>query len=372
MPWMPSQFSLRLLERFGALQPLALRLGRRRFAPLDAVPKVQGRIGEFRRLLTRAMGGGDERLSYQANDWLMQTMRQECRRTNVSAVHSYEDCSLWQFAEAKRLGKACIYDMPIGYYPAWERTQAELVQQYAAWLPAGGLPSSQFVRPEQKRREMDLADLVLVACNFAATTVRTFYPYKKLAQAFYGVDLDFWNAPAEKKASQTLRFIYAGQVSLRKGVPLLLDAWERAALDDAELELVGSWHLAEARRLSLPKNVMWRPPCAPSELRQRYLSSEVFVFPSYFEGFGLVLLEAMACGLSAIASDASAGPEIITDQCGRLMPCGNIEALVEILRWFGKNREQLPAMSRAARSQAERFTWENYRRSVSVAVAPFV
>ena len=117
---------------------------------------------------------------------------------------------------------------------------------------------------------------------------------------------------------------------------------------------------------------MWRPPCAPSELRQRYLSSDVFVFPSYFEGFGLVLLEAMACGLPAIASDASAGPDIITDQCGRLMPCGNIEALVEILRWFGKNRQQLPAMSRSARSQAERFTWENYRRSVSVAVASFV
>jgi len=372
VPWMPSQFSIRLLGHFGVLRPLAQRLSRRRFPPLDVAPKIQGRIGELRRLIMRAMGRGDERLSYQANDWLMQTMRRECRRAKVSAIHSYEDCSLWQFAEARRRGKACIYDMPIGYYPAWEQTQAELTRRYTAWLPAGGLQSSQFARPAQKRQEMDLADLVLVPSSFAAMTVRAFHPHKKLAQAFYGVDLDFWNAPAKKRERQTLRFIYAGQASLRKGTPLLLDAWERAALGDAELELVGSWQLAETKRLSLSKNVVWRPPCSPNELRQRYLAADVFVFPSFFEGFGLVLLEAMACGLPAIASDASAGPDIMTKNCGRLMPCGNVDALIENLRWFDKNREQLPAMSRAARSQAERFTWANYRRSVSEAVAPFV
>ena len=142
VPWMPSQFSIRLLGHFGVLRPLAQRLSRRRFPPLDVAPKIQGRIGEFRRLLTRAMGRGDERLSYQANDWLMKTMRRECRRAKVSAVHSYEECSLWQFVEAKRRGKACIYDMPIGYYPVWEQTQTKLARQYIDWLPAGGLQSS--------------------------------------------------------------------------------------------------------------------------------------------------------------------------------------------------------------------------------------
>ena len=46
----------------------------------------------------------------------MRTMARECHRSTVKAVHAYEDCSLWQFLEAKRLGKACIYDMPICYY----------------------------------------------------------------------------------------------------------------------------------------------------------------------------------------------------------------------------------------------------------------
>ena len=130
VPWMPSQFAIRMLEHLGGLRPMAQRLSRRRFPALDDAPKIQGQIGEIRRLLTRAIGKGDERLSYQANDWLMQTMRRECRRSNVSAIHSYEDCSLWQFAEAKRLGKACVYDMPIGYYPAWEQTKSELARVY--------------------------------------------------------------------------------------------------------------------------------------------------------------------------------------------------------------------------------------------------
>src|SRR5579864_5507575 len=142
--WMPSLPTLQLLGRVGPLRPMVRRLARRRFPALARAPKIQGRVGEMRRLITRVMGRRGEALGYEANDWLMRTMRRECRRVSVHAVHAYEDCSLWQFQEAKRLGKACIYDMPIGYYPAWEKTQAELARQFVDWLPAPGLPSSPY------------------------------------------------------------------------------------------------------------------------------------------------------------------------------------------------------------------------------------
>jgi alpha-maltose-1-phosphate synthase len=348
------------------------RLSRRHFPSLVKAPTVQGRVGEMRRLLTRALGRGDERLAYEANDWLMHTMRSKCQRSTVTAVHAYEDCSLLQFIEAKRLGKACIYDMPIGYYPAWEETEAELARRYADWLPACGLSSSRYVRPEQKRQEMTLADLTLVPSSFVEKTIRTFLPHKLLARAAYGVDLEFWTPVARRRALRPLRFIYAGQVSLRKGIPSLLEAWEKAALRDAELELIGAWQLSEKKRASLPRDITWRPPCSPEALRERYRAADVFLFPSFFEGFGLVLLEAMACGLPAIASEATAGPDVMTESCGRLIPTGNLDALVESLRWFDKNLEQLPALSGAARIQAERFTWRNYRRCVTEAVGPFV
>ena len=125
--------------------------------------------------------------------------------------------------------------------------------------------------------------------------------------------------------------MYAGQISLRKGIPLLIDAWSKAELRDAELVLVGSWLLADSKRRSLPPSVKWFPPCSSQALRDWYRKSDAFVFPSFAEGFGLVLLEAMACGLPAIASEASIGPEIITAGCGFISPTEDLDRLVELL-----------------------------------------
>jgi glycosyltransferase involved in cell wall biosynthesis len=371
VPWMPSRAVLELLGHLGPLAPMAQRLTRRRFDPLAGARKIQGRRGEFLRLLTRALGMGDEGLSYEANDWVMRTMATECARPGVTAVHAYEDCALLQFEEARRRGKPCVYDMPIGYYPAWEHTQAALARRYGDWLPAGGLPSLRYVRPWQKRHEMELSDLVLVPSRFVETTIREFHPEKGLARAPYGVDAGFWQPDPERKPKRRLRFIYAGQLSLRKGTPTLLEAWERAALPDAELELVGMWQLAEGKR-SHCRGVTVRQPHSKVALRERYREADVFVFPSWFEGFGLVLLEAMACGLPAIATMATAGPDLLTEACGRVVPTGDVDALVENLQWFSVHRDELPRMREAARRVAERCTWERYRRCVADAVAPFV
>ncbi|MBI3878486.1 MAG: glycosyltransferase family 4 protein, partial [Verrucomicrobia bacterium] len=352
------------------LRPMVRRLSRRVFAPLEAAAKVQGRPGEFRRLFVRALGRGDEGLNYEVNDWLMRTMARECRRPSVSAVHCYEDASLWEFQEAQRLGKACLYDMPIGYYPAWEETQARLAAEFRDWLPAGGLPSSRWARPQQKREEMELADLVLAPGSFVKKTITKFLD-KKIALAPYGVDADFWRPPAEPRREGPLTFIYAGQVSIRKGAPVLIEAWRRAALKDARLELTGLWQLAPEKLRTLPPGITHRGPCSREELREVYRRADVFVFPSFFEGFGLVVLEAMACGLPVIASDASAGPDVLDEQTGRVIAAGDTDALVESLRWFAANRDRLPAMRAAARAKAERSTWEHYRQCVADAVAPF-
>jgi glycosyltransferase involved in cell wall biosynthesis len=85
-----------------------------------------------------------------------------------------------------------------------------------------------------------------------------------------------------------------------------------------------------------------------------------------------VLLEAMACGLPAIASTATAGPDVLTSTSGRLLPVGDEDALIAALRWFDEHRERLPAMGRAARKQAEACTWERYRHAVTGATAGFV
>jgi glycosyltransferase involved in cell wall biosynthesis len=287
----------------------------------------------------------------------------------VTAVHAYEDCSLLPFKEAKRLGKACVYDLTSPFYSTWQRHQLELSHRYSDWLPFGGFGANDAVSLEQKHREMEFADLVLVASLFVEGTVRETFPHKNIAIIPYGVDLDFWTPRPVDEPRGPLRFIYAGQISVRKGAPLLVEAWEKASLKDAELHLVGSWELAEAKRRSLPRGVRWFPACPSQALRERYRDSDIFVFPSFSDGFGLVLLEAMACGLPTIASVASGGPDIITRSCGRVFPAGDVDCLVGLLRWFDRNRGDIPDMARAAREEAERWTWSSYRDGLRRAVS---
>jgi glycosyltransferase involved in cell wall biosynthesis len=219
---------------------------------------------------------------------------------------------------------------------------------------------------------MELADLVLAPSSFVAKTIREFHPNKTIALAPYGVDLDFWRAGARNEEAEVLRFIYAGQISIRKGIPSLLQAWEKASLRSAELTLVGSWYLSDSKRVSLPRGVTYVPALSSEALREYYRCADVFVFPSFFEGFGLVLLEAMACGLPAIASTATAAADVLTDASGRVLPVGDLDSLVDALRWFNENRNRVSAMGRAARQEAQLCTWERYRRAVKEATAGFI
>jgi len=373
VPWMPTTTELRLFRRIPGLASWSARLQRRSFPPLAKAPRVQGRILEWKRMAKRILGSGlvaTEALAYEANDWLMGTMARECRRVSVTAVHSYEDCSLWQFEEAKRRGQACIYDMPIGYYPAWQETERALAKRFVEWLPAGGLGSHRFARPEQKSKEMELADLVFVPSTFVENTIRRFAD-KNCALAQYGVDTTFWQPPADVKKDETLQFLYAGQLSIRKGIPVLLEAWKRADLKDAELHLVGTWLLADRIRGELPKDVHWFGACSRQELLGHYQSADVFVFPSFFEGFALVLLEAMACGLPVLASDATGAPDLLDDATGIVLPAGDADQWIDALREVARQRDELPALRKAARKKACQCTWERYREAVSTAVGPF-
>jgi glycosyltransferase involved in cell wall biosynthesis len=369
VPWMPKPHELATLRSLPGLATYAARVERRHFEPLVAAPRIEGRFAEWGRMSRRLLTGerADQRLAYEANDWLMHTMRLHCRRLSVTAVHAYEDCSLLQFEEAKRLNKACIYDMPIGYYPAWQEVQVSLARRYVEWLPPGGIASNRFARVEQKVREMELADLVIAPSEFVADTIRQFVD-KKVVLAPYGVNASAWRTTNDREPPDILTFVFAGQISIRKGVPLLLEAWKAAALRNARLNLVGSWQLALSRRSQLPAGVTWTGPVSRAELKRHYELGHVFVLPTFFEGRALVIGEALASGLPVLTTEASGAADLVDDSCGRIIRSGDFDALVQALRCFGENRGDLATMSIKARERAELSTWERYRRGVDEAV----
>jgi glycosyltransferase involved in cell wall biosynthesis len=169
-----------------------------------------------------------------------------------------------------------------------------------------------------------------------------------------------------------MTFLFAGQCSVRKGTPLLLDAWLAAGLADAGLLLAGSWGLAEAKKRQLPANCDWLGPLSQERLRAVYRDTDVFVLPTNFEGSPLVIGEALACGLPVLTTQGRGADSILDEESSRSVPPDDLDALVEALRWFAGNRDRIPAMSRAARANAERWPWQRYRASVAAAVKDLI
>jgi len=373
IPWLPTPAQLNFLEKVPACENLARQLRRRCHPPLLEAPRIEGRSGEWSRMLRRAMMRSqfnNRKKSEEANQWLMRTMKNECHKSSVTSVHSYEDCSLWTFEEARKLDKPCIYDMPIGYYPAWQDMQKSLMYKYRDWLPRNCFRMKEYVPITRKTREMEMADIVLAPGSFVLKTIEQFLE-KKIYIAPYGVDSVSWFPSHSNKSKGPLKFIFAGHISVRKGIPLLFHAWENADIPDAKLILAGSWQLAERKKMEIPDNVSFAGHCSPEKLLSYFQQSDVFVFPSYFEGFGMVITEAMASGLPVLASDATVAADILDDSCGMVFQRGNSEQLIEGLRYFSNNRDHLPAMKKAARQKAETLSWTKYRQKVSEAVESF-
>ncbi len=366
MPWFPEKWELNLLRAIPGLKSEAERLSRRRFEPLAEAPKIQGRLGEWGRLLRRKLGG-DEGLSYEANDWLMRTMAKEHGRKSVTAVHSYEDCSLWQFEEAKRRGKACIYDMPTSCYAWRQKKESELAGKYSGWLPGGEISSHRWVRPDQKQKEMDLADLVLAPSTFAKNTIQQYFD-KKILIAPYGVDVPKEMQPKAKK-NDIFRLVFAGTISVQKGVPLLLETWKRLGWAKSELILAGTWQLAKDAKKNLPPGVRYVGRVTRNDLMKIFLESDWFVFPSNSEGFGLVILEALAHGLPVLASKATGAVDLPESGAVRLFEPENPEQLSEALILAKADRDQ--NLFQEARRIASGCSWEAYRQKVKDAVRPF-
>ena len=178
------------------------------------------------------------------------------------------------------------------------------------------------IRREQKCKELELADLLLVPSKFVANTVREFHPYKSAVIAPYGVDLIGWSPGAERAPRDVITFLFAGQCSLRKGTPLLLTAWQAAGLKGARLQLVGPWRLAEAKKRELPPRCQWTGPVSSHRLRSIYHEADVFVFPTNFEGRALVVGEALASGLPVLTTSASGADDMVDESCGGIVPTG--------------------------------------------------
>ena len=158
--------------------------------------------------------------------------------------------------------------------------------------------------------------------------------------------------------ASTRLLAYAGRFSREKNLPVLLEAFA---------ELGAPYHLVLAGPrpdVSLPANATLLPFLHSSlELARILASADGLVHAGDQETFGLVLLEAMACGRGIVAVDAGAMPEIVTPDTGVLVRAGDARAMAAGIRTFYARDPE--AFGRNARMRAERdFSWDAAMRGL--------
>lgn len=143
----------------------------------------------------------------------------------------------------------------------------------------------------------------------------------------------------------------------RKNIQKVLDVFEKIASERPEFRLVLTGKYGWGPGLRSPENVIWTGYVPQEDLTSLYSGCRVFVYPSLYEGFGLPILEAMACGAPVITSNNSSMVEIAKDAAILVDPRsdGQIKKAIDLV--LDLNLENYQKMVRASLDRARKYTW---------------
>lgn len=230
------------------------------------------------------------------------------------------------FQKWRKNGGVCILEHPMVHVNEW----MAIMQQAYQLVPQKGYGHSLFTAQMQKRmlEEYTLADKINVLSTYAYNTfIQHGIPKGKLVITPLGIDTQAYRIINSSYPREKFVFLFVGRLEMLKGVHLLVEAFNRLKLPGAELWLVG-----DKRKEIVPylrgANIKWLGTKTKEELVDLYNQANCLVLPSLQESFGLVILEAMACGIPVIASANTGGPDIIVrNEFGKIFKSGDIDEL---------------------------------------------
>lgn len=166
----------------------------------------------------------------------------------------------------------------------------------------------------------------------------------------------------EKSSLLCKRIISIGRFDYEKGNDLLLQVWKKVEkqMPDWQLDIYGNGnrepYLLQMRQLEIDSSRchLYEPI---NDVKKEYLNSSVFVLPSRYEGFGLVLIEAMGCGVPVVSFDCENGPRsIITNGAdGFLIPTFDIDAFADKLLLLMRDENLRRQMGEKAQKSAAKY-----------------
>lgn len=291
--------------------------------------------------------------------------------------HGWAGNSVRSLRVARRMGLPSVLEIP-----TWHRDKGKLKPREKVEISKheknAKFPETLFkgllVSRQDSLEEYDLADLLLVPSECSARTFTSAgIPREKLHMLGAGVDTavfqpkDAAEVPAQFSASRPFRAIYCGAVIKRKGAHVLLEAWQRLALPNAELVLIGAVHDEVKPALEQFGGSSVKALGFTRQVHEYLRKADVHIFPSECEGSAKTVYEACAAGLAQVTTFESG--DVVQDGLnGLIVPCNDVESLMAAVRRLYDDPALIRQFSTAARHRAEtELTWDHFRERLAAA-----
>jgi len=278
----------------------------------------------------------------------------------ADAIIGFDTSSWLSSIRAQQFGKPYFLDQSIGHPVEKVKIFSMLQLRYPEWIE--DIPQKSSLLMTIEHQEYESASKIIVASSFTKNSLlKNGVNENKIIVNPYGVSGSFFINRSSKRRTK-IRFLYLGFLGARKGLPLLLDVWKNNEFHEkSELWLAGPSSSFALKAIQRVPGIKYLGALPHTQLPHVLEECDCLVFPSYFEGFGQVILEAMAAGLPVITTEATAGPDIIKQGVdGFLFETGDENRLAELMRIFILDNFLAENMGKAARNKARTFSWDAY------------
>ncbi|PIN89775.1 glycosyltransferase family 1 protein [Candidatus Pacearchaeota archaeon CG10_big_fil_rev_8_21_14_0_10_32_14] len=281
-----------------------------------------------------------------------------CKKASINVLHDPGQISPFFFGYGKTKKILSILDLSQIIYP--ENT-TRLGSIYSKLLPSV-CKRSDFIITISESTKNDLMKYY----DIPPSKIKVIYlgadeNYKVLPKTKINFIYDKYKIPKDY-------ILYVGTLEPRKNIPNLLRAYAKIKSDiNHKLVITGKkgWKYKEIYdtidELKLENDVIFTGYVEEEDLPSIYNGASLFVYPSYYEGFGLPPLEAMSCGCPVITSNTSSIPEVVGD-AGIMINPNDVDELAKQIKRVLSDKKLRENMKQKGLKQSKKFSWEKCAR----------
>ena len=302
-------------------------------------------------------------MDYKVSKYLQKNKQKIC------AIYAYDEGAYYSFKEAQRDGIICLFDLPIIHWRTYQKLLDNELANNPQWSNILGTFNDSKEKLERKDQELLLADHIFVASDFTRQSIIEDFPYTIKAPIHvipYGFPPIYSKRQYEPTKGRKLKFLYVGRLQQAKGLSYLFNAIKQFK-EEITLTVVGQKNITSNTYLDKALQECTYIPYLPHEKVLTLMREhDVFIFPSLFEGFGLVITEAMSQGTPVITTNRTCGVNFIKHgENGWFVEAGSTISLIQVIKEVIAHKDKLEDIGKKAMETASLRPWHTYEKELA-------